>query len=567
MKININDLQKFISATTLKKAEKNKVREIDEIKTGEFVAYVDDGDETYDVSVVLSKEGDVNTTICDCPKSKTICIHKVALLLFISTKKKVKSPLKSKNKVDKNEQLLESIPHEKLMGWVKSVLKSYPDIALSFEFEFASKDHEYTVSEIQKITKDAVKSVVKNKKNLDATQIKQILSLWKIVHKPIIDIYKFNPADKKHFDCFCAMLEFCMLTAMDLNSNSVKFNSYAESILNDCIECVVNILDYELWKSAIQFLIDRIHHEELGTNLILLTHIKNLSSHFNESRKEMIVDMIAKYYKSKGPGNTVFANEFTTYTFLIISENNKFEKYFHLFKPLNWSNDYNLKLINGLIQINQLELAEKYCFQQINSNYKIEYSVPYYKILNSIFILKNEVDKRIGVLKELLLFTFQYDEFVLVLSKIKDEQELKKWQIKMITNAKHALRDYNKDAVDFLFKLYHNESKHKKIIELISEHTPLELVLEYIETLLHVDELETLYALLKRSNSDGWLRNKGFFESDLLQYPDLLKAILKRFTPQFIIHFIKTKRTGGYWYFQKDSFFDYVQEQISNYSE
>jgi hypothetical protein len=274
--------------------------------------------------------------------------------------------------------------------------------------------------------------------------------------------------------------------------------------------------------------------------------------------------MIAKYYKLKGPGNTVFANEFTTYTFLIISENNKFEKYFHLFKPLNWSNDYNLKLINGLIQINQLELAEKYCFQQINSNYKIEYSVPYYKILNSIFILKNEVDKRIGVLKELLLFTFQYDEFVLVLSKIKDEQELKKWRIKMITNAKHALRDYNKDAVDFLFKLYHNESKHKKIIELISEHTPLELVLEYIETLLHVDELETLYALLKRSNSDGWLRNKGFFESDLLQYPDLLKAILKRFTPQFIIQFIKTKRTGGYWYFQKDSFFDYMQEKISN---
>jgi hypothetical protein len=567
MKININDLQKYISAASIKKAEKNKVREIDEIKTGEFVAYVDDGDETYDVSVVLSKEGDVNTTICDCPKNKTICLHKVALLLFISTKKKVKSPLKSKNKVDKNEQLLESIPHEKLMGWVKSVLKSYPDIALSFEFEFASKDHEYTVSEIQKITKDAVKSVVKNKKNIDATQLKQILSLWKIVHKPIIDLYKFNPADKKHFDCFCALLEFCMLTGKDLNSNSVKFNSYAESILNDCIECVVNILDDELWKSSIQFLIDRIHHQVLGTNLILLTHIKNLSSHFNESRKELLVDMIAKYYKSKGPGNTVFANEFTTYTFLIISENNKFEKYFHLFKPLNWSNDYNLKLINGLIGINQLELAEKYCNSEILSNYKNEYNIPYYKLLNSIYLITNEQDKRVNVLKELLLYNFQYDEFVLVSSNFKGEQELKKWRIKMITNAKHALRDYNKDAVDFLFKLYHNESKHKKIIEIISEHTPLELVLEYIETLLHVDELETLYALLKRSNSHGWLRNKGFYDSDLLQYSGLLKAILKRFTPQFIMNFIETKKSGIYWYYQKNSFFDYVQDKLSDYSE
>lgn len=564
MKININDLQKYISAASIKKAEKNKVREIDEIKTGEFVAYVDDGDETYDVSVVLSKDGDVNTTTCDCPKNNTICLHKVALLLFISTKKKVKSPLKSKNKVDKNEQLLESIPHEKLMGWVKSVLKSYPDIALSFEFEFASKDHEYTVSEIQKITKDAVKSVVKNKKNLDATQIKQILSLWKIVHKPIIDVYKFNPADKKHFNCFCAMLEFCMLTGKDLNSNSLKFNSYAESILNDCIECVVNLLDDELWKSAIQFFIDRIHHEELGTNLILLTHIKNLSSHFNESRKEMIVDMIAKYYKLIGPGNTIFANEFTKYTFLIISDNDKFEKYFHLFEPINWSNDYNLKLINGLIGINQLELAEKYCNSEILSNYKNEYNIPYYRLLNSIYLSTNEQNKRINVLKELLPYSFEYDEFVFVISKFSDEQELKKWRIKMITNAKHALRDYNKDAVDFLFNLYHSESNHKKIIEIISEYTPLELVLKYIETLLQVDDLGTLYALLKRDNSYGWLRNKGFFESDILQYPDLLKAILKRFTPQFIMSFIKTKQVGEYWYFQKDSFFDYMQERISN---
>ena len=137
----------------------------------------------------------------------------------------------------------------------------------------------------------------------------------------------------------------------------------------------------------------------------------------------------------------------------------------------------------------------------------------------------------------------------------------------MITNAKNAMRDYNKDAVDFLFKLYHSESKHKKIIEIISEHTPLELVLEYIEILLHVDELETLYALLKRSNSHGWLRNKGFFESDQQQYPDLLKAILKRFTPDFILSFIETKKSDIYWYFQKDSFFDYMQENISNYSE
>jgi len=564
MKININDLQKYISATSIKKAEKNKVREIDEIKTGEFVAYVDDGDETYDVSVVLSKEGDVNTTICDCPKNKTICLHKVALLIFISTKKKVKSPLKSKNKVDKNEQLLESIPHEKLMGWVKSVLKSYPDIALSFEFEFATKDHVYTVSEIQKITKDAVKSVVKNKKNIDATQIKQILSLWKIVHKPIIDLYKFNPSDKKHFECFCALLEFCMLTAIDLNSNSVKFNSYVEGVLNECNECIVNILDDELWKSAIQFLIDRIHHQEIGTNLVLLTHIKNLSSHFNEYRKELLVDMIATYYKLKGAGNTIFANEFTTYTFLIISDNNKFEKYFHLFKPINWSNGYNLKLINQLIGINQLELAEKYCKSEILSNYKNEYSIPYYKLLNSIYISTNEKDKRVNVLKELLPYSFEYDEFVFVISKFSDEQELKKWRIKMITNAKHAMRDYNKEAVDFLFKLYHSESRHKKIIELISEYTPLELVLGHIETLLQVDDLGTLYALLKRDNSYGWLRNKGFFESDLLQYPALLKAILKRFTPQFIMSFIKTKKVGEYWYFQKDSFFDYMQENISN---
>ena len=111
-------------ATTLSKdlillAQKNKVRECDETGKGHFVAYVDEGSESFDVSLEIAAGGKISAHACDCGAKISFCRHKLALLMQIAEGKKEKVTIKARKKESKTEALLANATSEQLKAWVQ----------------------------------------------------------------------------------------------------------------------------------------------------------------------------------------------------------------------------------------------------------------------------------------------------------------------------------------------------------------------------------------------------------------------------------------------------------------
>ena len=82
-KITLANYSSLFSADLQKKAKATKVRECDEVDKNSFVAYVDDGTESYDVSIKIGKGKVVEKHDCDCGGTAPFCKHKLALLQHI----------------------------------------------------------------------------------------------------------------------------------------------------------------------------------------------------------------------------------------------------------------------------------------------------------------------------------------------------------------------------------------------------------------------------------------------------------------------------------------------------
>lgn len=79
----INDFLSQFTKQKLSKAAKTTVREFEEDKKNNFVCFVDDGKESYDVQITLNSSSEIAQISCDCG-GEEFCIHKIALANHIS---------------------------------------------------------------------------------------------------------------------------------------------------------------------------------------------------------------------------------------------------------------------------------------------------------------------------------------------------------------------------------------------------------------------------------------------------------------------------------------------------
>ena len=82
----MSTIQEFIiSHKRLILNKKLKVRELDEESNGVFVAFVDEGKDSYDVHISIDDKNELLKQECDCENKKP-CLHQVFLVEFISNK-------------------------------------------------------------------------------------------------------------------------------------------------------------------------------------------------------------------------------------------------------------------------------------------------------------------------------------------------------------------------------------------------------------------------------------------------------------------------------------------------
>ncbi len=544
--ISLQNYLKLLPKDLIKQAEKNKVRECDEEQKGHFVAYVDDGDETYDVSINISTKGEVTANNCDCKNNKLFCLHKTALLLHIGSDKKIVYKVKAKKK-SKTESLLEQADSDALRDWIRELLSKNKDIELSFVHHFAAKSGQLLPEDVVQITIEAVKAVVKNKKNIDATQLKKVVDLWTEVHTAIVNQYLANTANENGFENFNAIIDSCMKFTHIFEINSIRISKYVEGLLKKSVDIINSLFDEETWKKATGFYMQLLG-EKSGLKMLYLAHLTDILSISNEERKKELATQIAEQFLQNT--NTISANhaDLIISVFTIVETNGLLPIYLSKFKPLRYENDFNEKLIELLIGQKSLELAKEYCLECIETNYRDEYNVPYLILLKKIYLFANDQNNLAKVLERLFPLTFCFEDYLLISQKIDLDEDRKKWRSKMLARAVNAARQNNSFAAAFVFSLMAHEKKFLRMIEYLTSYTPYEIIIQYFDLMVSASKEKLLNALITRHDSYGW-GSEEQKNNDRKTIPALTDLVMKNYH-QNELKLAISKETKRSYYFR-----------------
>ncbi|TFF36867.1 hypothetical protein [Mucilaginibacter psychrotolerans] len=544
MALTFKNYTKELPKELLQLAEKNTVRECDETEAGQFVAYVDEGNNSFDVSITMLPGNEIGKSDCDCGTKIAYCRHKIALLNHIVKDRKPKSALKLKKKESATETLMNGVEFAMLKEWVTGIIRKNKDIELAFVQYFSAKNKEYEPEDVVKLVSNAVKAAGCNKKNVDASQVKKLVELWAEVLKPIVDHYYLGVMDENAFKNLHTMLQCCYQFQFGINTTSVRITKYLEAILKDSETPINNLQNDEAWYRATGFFINNLFEGKNEVRMYYLLHLQAIINAAGTEKRGKLIAALAGQYKKVKPDALLNGDHYTKVIFGLVNDNNLFPVYYDMFKPIHFENGFNEKLIALLIENNHTELAEKYCNQQIKANYRDEYNVAYFKLLKQIYTASTDEANLANVLTQLFPYDFNFDDYLFILARLQPDEQ-KKWRTKVLTKARNTSHGPDTRALEFCFKLMEHEGNYKKMIDYIESKTPYRLILQYFEPMVAADKAKLLNALVRKSD-DSW------FYSEMRQkeaedfVPQLFELAKKYFSTDYLMLLIKEQEKNRY---------------------
>jgi hypothetical protein len=497
MELTLKNYKQILNKELIKKAEQNKVRECDEVKKGCYQAYVDEKEATYDTFLEVNSKGDIKEHHCDCRNITDFCHHQIALLLFVAKEKKVVAKLSASRKVDPLVMLMNEVDPEALKVWLLDLFTKNEALALTFSYHFSPKQELYKVVDVMKITLGAVKAVIKNRRNIDITEVKQIVELWAGLHEPIVTDYCTQLADEASFLKFHAITEACEAVQYKLNTSSSRFTKYQENLLSKVVIPLNQLQDETYWDKAVSFFVDHLYGFNVRIHyLSLLTQLHELSE--MDRKQRLVKDLIVPYMKFN-PQKFHNSNTYTVALLKIVVNSGLFQDYYFLFKPIRYQNDYNGFFIGLLIEHDYLALAEKFCKEQIAGNSRGDFDVMYLNYLIQIYEKTHEEEKLALVLKETLPHTLDFNAYVFVDQRLVVGEEKSKWRNKVLARSRYLTED-NLSAMTFSFQLLDYENNYKKMITYVDSNASYEVILKYSEKMVLTNRNEFLKNLLYKGD-------------------------------------------------------------------
>jgi len=542
--ITLDNYQSFALKSVVAKAKKLLARDIEEVSANKFVAYVDDEKESYDVAIELENRKVLDIS-CDCPKHTTFCLHKVVFLNFIQSKKPTKS-ISTKTKKTESEILLEQLDENTLKLWASELFKKNKDIEFLFVNEFTKNKIQYTKDEVSKIIDKAIKSVIKNKKNIDATELKRIIDALEMALAPVSKFCKENIVLPETNDLFLLSNSILFEFHNKMSLNSIKLIRFVEKRYKEINLYIHSIENKSQWETIvdenIKFLLleDGIYGMQMETIFHLYDSIDT------KARKAFFASVIFEVHSIAVNKGTRYIKEIRLFFLKVFSENDLFIKVYMHFEPIRYENDFNVFLIEKLIEIEKYDLAENIANQQIAINYQERYNVGYYQLLVKIYTISVD-EKKMALLQMKLIFhDFSLDIYKFI-QKHCEVDAFKKFRTKLLTTFKRDFYGNNK-AVQSYFEILYFEKKFKNMIDNISEHTSYELLLNYKEELFLFDKLSFLLALMKIEKSSFYYKEYKLIVEYREKFIDWIKEKYDDLTIQTVI---KSRKPYGVSIFMK----------------
>ena len=547
-KITLGNYSSLFSTDLQKKAKATKVRECDEVDKNCFVAYVDDGTETFDVTIKIGKGKVVEKHDCDCGGTIPFCKHKIALLQHIEADPKPEKKVKKVAKLSPTALLLESADTEKLKLWVLELIKKNKDIELSFVHHFSEEKKKYTPEEIWAISLEAVKAVIGRRKNIESGEVKKIVDVWTTIHSPIIDDYLADVSDKSAFVNFNAIIDIVLSQQMGYAVSSNKFMKYIESLLLKIIEPINKVVYEPSWEMAVGHFNKKIFSGDREIKKLYLTFLTSLLTISSDERKAKLSFAMLEQFKIYVSGEKYQLVDYNLTMLSIAESNDLFSQYHTFFKPLYFQNDYNIKLINILIEHDYYELAEQFCKEQINNNSNNKFDYSYFILLKKIYTSTMDDKKLAYVYSVMFNLTYDFNEYNFILEHIQGEENKKKWMKSVRHNALMDAKSNNKKAMNFYFELLNSEKEFKKMLDTLTNFRSYELILKFFEPMYQANKKSFLEAIIMKSYSYSFSggKYKGEKEETL---EELLQKVIKFYSLEYITTLFEySNKTNLYGY-------------------
>ena len=509
-----------LDSELIKKSQRCTVRECDEVKAGDFEAYVDELDKSYDVSLQLEK-GAVIIATCECKSNLSFCHHKIALLAFIAKGMKPAAKVTVSKKIDPVNHAIEQADPEKIKEWVLKTLKKNKDLSIAFMNEFSDKSKNYTPEEIIALTHDAVRAVISKRRKAEVFEVKKIVDLWMELHKPILDHYFAEPANEDYFKQVHALIATVIEYKYRILTSSKRFETYFKQILTQIEEVLLNIRDDETSTKCLSYFSKEFFLDGYAgirreyTNIFV--HIFNSSS---DQMRSKITGIIAEIYQARKDERVEDSKELLQLLLHMVVINKNFTEYKDIFQPIRHAIAYNIKLIDSLIELGDLSTAETYCIEQINQNTDSIYDRDYVVRLKQIYTQTKDDKKLVGVLSRELLYKPNFDNYTFVLSRIDLDAQFKKWRNQVLANARQ-LAGFYKDAADFSLALRNLEGDFKGLLAYLDEHADYDSIALYTKQLIQYSAEAFMKRLITKIDSDRDRRLK-------MDHPAKLEETLER---------------------------------------
>ncbi len=538
------------------------MRECDETEKGVYVAYIDKGNETFDVSLSVNATSGVTDAGCDCNDNSDFCVHKLALLLHLAKQKNVNGTkiTGTGKKKDEAEALLEEISHEEVKAWLTKILAKNADIKFSFVNHFKSIQQKCSPEECITLTRNVWKAVVKNKKTIDQTQLKKVIELWNETHQNIIKQYLYNVCDPNAFLCVHNTIQTCEYYYHTAQINSIRIPRYIERLLHQTLQTITELHTEESWTTAVSYIVMQVSDGQKRVRMYYLKHLADMCEVIGEDRRNKLIQQLMHQYEEVYHDGLFDGKQYTMLLFDAVKKYNLFADYGKYFKPLYFENDFNYKLIEALIERGDYLLAEVYCKEQINGNYKDEYNIPYWLLLKNIYKTGNEEAKLVNVLRFLLPFTFEFEDYEFIRDRIINEEEKKKWRTQILSRAKTAYQNRGQSG-RFYIQVLHSEGRVNKMIEeVIDSLFSYEQIAEYFDIMVTTEKRSLLASLItKRAEQISFYNQQENPQSN-----EAIALIAEKLVQNFDIDYLKlaiTESETRRWY-QPNKLIQFIKQKL-----
>ncbi|WP_259066549.1 SWIM zinc finger family protein [Mucilaginibacter sp. X4EP1] len=556
MTLTLKNYTKALTKEQLQAAEKSKVRECDETEKGIFVAYVDEGSDSFDVSITLLPNGELANSSCDCPNSHALCRHKVALLLHVAKDKKVAGVPKIGKKGNTTETLLEQVEFTALKAWVNNLIQKNKDVELSFVSYFSAKKQYYAPNEVIKLINDALKAAGCSRKKADASQVKKLVELWGEVLQPVVQYYQLNVTDEKAFESFHTLVEQCLSLLPAISG--VKILRYVEDVLKQSEIALNDLQQEESWLLAADHFMRYIPFPNGGRRIHYVLHLKNIIDAADEHKREQLISRLLEQFKKLSSEESMYGAMYAKMIFGLVKSYSPSLENYKIFKPLRYENEFNAELIGLLIENNELDLAKKYCKAQIAGNYQEQYNVSYLRFLKKIYTIENDEGNLAITLKGLFPWTFDFDAYLFITDRMEAEEK-KKWRTWALSRARNAIRGYNYGALLFGFELMDHEKNYKKMIDYVDSYTTYAIILKYFEPMAAAGETKLLEAIIRKSDF-GWHLYTDKVDNDSC-FQELFNLFEKQYSADYLRMTIRQLEKNKYYY-RPNRFIIYLRERL-----